>query len=506
MKQLEQFIKKNIAKARRQITAALFVEYVMFGLLVGMIAGTVIMMISMFVPMYYAGGLATICIGLGVLTGFIITLAKRPNMLKASLMLDAKGFRERVTTAYLATGKDDTFSMMVKEDAKAHLVGYSISKAFPIALKKKQMSLLLVMAVVFFAAMQIETPAKQVAREQQAVVEAAKEKIRKVEKTLDKLEELEKNQVLSKDDLDKMKSDLDTAKKELKEAESKEDLEKATQRAEKKLEQNIKNMASENNVEAMKPLLDLALEMNDSLTEEEKKELTEKMKTLSELKEELAELSEKVEKEGIESLTEEELAALAESLKKAAAELDLEELQALAEKLGNGNAISAEDLAEALAAISSASGEALAEAMDGDASVSLGMGGEGSGTGDGNSSGSGGEEGGNGTGTGSGGGGQGGTGWNTGGEESYEKDQTFEGDYVTVPDNYQDDPNLKGNSVDGEHYIQDGGPAITWDGERKDYRDVIDEYEDQAFEKIDGGDYPEEMQEFIRDYFEYLNQ
>lgn len=502
MKQLDQFIKKNIVKARRWITLTMLVDYVMIGLLAGLGAGTIIMLISLFVPMYYAGLYATACLLIGLLTGCIITLVKRPNMTKASLMLDAKGFRERITTAYLATGKDDAFSMMVKQDAKAHLTGYSVAKAFPVKLQKKQTGALLCMAVIFLIAMQIETPAKQQAREQQAVVEAAKEKVVKVEKTLDELEKLEKNQQLSKEDLDKLKQDLESVKKELKEAESEEDLAKAAERAEKKLEQNLKNMASENNMEAMQSLMNLAMDMNDSLTEEEKNKLAEKMESLSELQEQL----EKAEQEGIDGLTEEEKAALAESLKKAAAELDMDELQALADKLANGEQISAEDLQEVLASISAASNQTIAEAMEGDASVGIASSGSSDGTGEGQNGNGNGGNGGSGQNGNGGSGGQGGTGWNYGGEDSYERDETYDGDYVTVPDNYQDDPNLKGDNTDGESYVQEGGPAITWDGEKKDYRDVIDEYEDQAFEKIDGGDYPEEVRDFIKDYFEYLNQ
>lgn len=503
MKVLDDFIKKRIKEARRRVTAVRLAADMLFGLIAGMAVAAVIMVVSLFVPMYYAPLLAVAAIGIGVMSGGVLTLIRRPDMKRAALLLDSKGFKERVTTAYERAGMEDTFSVLLKEDTKQRLTGFSIKGAFPYHISAKQIAAFFGLAVVIAVAGLIDAPARKQAREKHAIVMEAKDKAEEVAEALEKLEKQEK---LSEEDMTELKEMLSEAKEELKEAESSEDIEKAQERLEKKLEQKMKELASEDKKEAAKALMDLVMELNPELTDEQKQEISDMMAELSQLDDEISEALKKAE-EG--TLSEEELEELKAKLSEAAAQLSDEDLQAALSQAASS--MSAEDLENAMAALSSAQSDMMAAALDMDGSMSMaagfGQGSQGQGQGSG-SQGQGGQgqgsQGQSGSGvTGSDGAGGG---WYQGSNQGAESSETYEGDYVSVPENYQDNDNLTGSPVEGEAYTQQGGPSVTWDGIKMDYQQVIGEYQNKAYERIEGGDYPADVQDTIKNYFENLNK
>lgn len=501
MQALDLFIKKRIKETRRRVTAVRLASDMLFGLVIGMAGAAVIMVVSLFVPMYYAPVFAVAVIGLGLLSGGVLTLIRRPDMKRAALLLDAKGFQERVTTSYERAGESDTFSMLLKEDTKKRLTGFSIKGAFPYKISVKQIVIFCGLAVIIAVAGLIDAPARKQAREQHAI---AMQVMEKAEDLAEALSKLEKQEELSKEDMSEIKEMLSDAKEELKEAESAEDIEKAEERLEKKLEQKVKDLASENKKEAAKALMDLAMDMNPELTDEQKKEISQMMTELDTLSDELSEALEKAE-EG--TLSEEELEELKAKLAEAAKKLSDEELQAALSQAASS--MSAEDLENALAALSSAQSDLMAAALDADGSLSVaGLGQSGQGF-----SGSGGAQGSSGNGNSAGSGGSGvtgadgaGGGWYQGSNQGAESSETYDGDYVSVPEDYQDNENLTGTPVDGESYTQQGGPSVTWSGIKMDYQQVIADYQNKAYERIEGGDYPAAVQDAIKNYFENLNK
>ena len=129
----------------------------------------------------------------------------------------------------------------------------------------------------------------------------------------------------------------------------------------------------------------------------------------------------------------------------------------------------------------------------------------GNGNGNGNNSGNGNGNG-NGSGNGSGSGSGSGTGWNYGGKKGTEKETTYNGELVSVPNGVGEDDNLTGSAGDGTSYSSQGGPSLTWSGNSVAYEQVIGSYSDQAMSKIQGSNYPAGMQDIVKNYFEQLNQ
>lgn len=503
MDALDLFIKKRIKAAKRRVTAVRLASDMLFGLVAGMACAAVIMFVSLFVPMYYAPVFAVAAVGTGLLSGGVLTLLRRPDMRRAALLLDAKGFKERVITSYERVGMEDTFSMLLKEDTKQKLTGFSIKGAFPYQVSAKQIVIFCGLAVLLAVAGLIDAPARKQAREEHAIAMEVKDK---AEELTDALEKLEKHEDISKEDMSEIKEMLSDAKEELKEAENAEDIEKAEERLEKKLEQKMQELATEDKKEAAKALMDLAMDINPELSDEQKQELSEMMEQLSALDEEL---SEDLKKAAEGELSSEELDELKAKLAEAAEALTDEDLKAALSQAAS--TMSAEDLKNAIAALSDAQGDLMAAAVGTDGSISVagvGQGQNGQGSGEGQGGSMAGNSSGSGSGSGSGvtGADGAGGGWYQGSENGAESSETYAGDYVSVPEDYQDNENLTGTPTDGESYKQEGGPSVTWSGVKKDYQQVIGEYQNKAYERIEGGDYPAAVQDAIKSYFEDLNK
>lgn len=501
MQALDDFIKRKIQEARRRITMVLLADYLLLGLTVGMGAAALIMVITLFVPVYYAPIFAAASVVSGLITGFVITLVNRPDMRRSALLLDSKGFSERVITAYERAGKEDAFSMLLKQDTKEKMTGFRAKNAFPMKPVARRLAVFCILAVILCVSGLIDSPARKQARQNHAIAMEAK---KEAEKLKDALEKIEKQEELSAQEQEELKELFEEAKKEFKEAQSSEELEKAKERLAKKIEQEMKELLTEDKKDTARALLDMAMEMNPDLSEEEKKQISEALNELSELSEDVKDALEQAKKDGLESLSEEELAELSAKLAEAAAKLTDEELAAALSKAAS--AMSAEDLEAALAALSDAQGDMIAAALDGDGTMSLAGLGSGTGNGQGAGAGNGGSGQGTGTGSGTGAGDGSGGGWYNGGSQGSQSQETYQGDYVSVPENYQDNDNLTGTPTDGDSYIQEGGPSVTWDGIRMDYQKVIRDYQKRAYERMESGRYPTDYQDAIREYFENLNK
>ena len=88
------FIKKFIQKIRRRMTEQKVLQYGMYGALAGFTLATIVSVIALMVPWYYAPLIASIGAVGGVAAGITLGIVKRPSMEKAALGLDAHGFQE----------------------------------------------------------------------------------------------------------------------------------------------------------------------------------------------------------------------------------------------------------------------------------------------------------------------------------------------------------------------------------------------------------------------------
>lgn len=79
-------------------------------------------------------------------------------------------------------------------------------------------------------------------------------------------------------------------------------------------------------------------------------------------------------------------------------------------------------------------------------------------------------------------------------------------DYVSIPNDIADSGNLTGNTVDhdnSEYYRAQNG--LSWEGEHVSYEAVIGSYEQNAYEGIASGRYPSGMENVIKEYFAGFN-
>lgn len=80
-------------------------------------------------------------------------------------------------------------------------------------------------------------------------------------------------------------------------------------------------------------------------------------------------------------------------------------------------------------------------------------------------------------------------------------------DYVSVPNDITDSGNLTGNAANheaSEYFRAQNG--LGWEGEHTTYESVLGSYEQKAYEGIDAGQYPSNMEEVIKEYFSSFNQ
>ncbi|MCM1500907.1 MAG: hypothetical protein NC124_20810, partial [Clostridium sp.] len=231
---IRQFVYRVRARLREQQIIENLIRFAGIGLLVAVILSVV----SLWIPFYYAVpaacGIVGFCFVLGVLAGIYRT----PTPTEAALKADAKGYKEKISTAFFLRDREDAFSCLQKKDALALMEEFQIRKEFPLRLPWRRILVLLVLSLVFAVSNQIVSPARETARLKQDVAREVKEDIARLEKVEKRLAE---NNGISETELAEIREQLENAKRELSAADSGEDIRKAEERIMKKME-----MAAEN--------------------------------------------------------------------------------------------------------------------------------------------------------------------------------------------------------------------------------------------------------------------
>ncbi|MBQ9983674.1 MAG: hypothetical protein IJP29_03715 [Lachnospiraceae bacterium] len=497
-------IKRFVYRVRNRVREQFVIDNLIKFAGGGMLIAVILSLIALVVPFYYVIVVATMVLVASFFAGIIWGVRKTPTPMEAALYADAKGHKEKISTAFYLVGKEDVFAVLQKRDAVRILENFSIRKEFPIRIAWKQFGMFALLSILFVVCSLVDTPAKQLAEMRHEVSKEAKEEIaelEKLEKELDKAEELSESEIAD------VKEQLDNAKKELREAESYEDLKKAEERITKKMEMASKNVQDK----TLSEMLAQAAEESEERQQNKEEELLEEAK----------EALEKAEKG-----TDEEKAEAYEKLKKLAAATGNSQLAQAAEDYKNSS-YSNDSYAQASQALSEASksssnsdyaSNSQNNSNSNNASQSnqsqsgnnnsQGQNGQGQSGQQGNNGGQNGQDGnGNGNGSGSGGNGSGGgAGWNYGGKDGKEgSNKTAEN--VTIPEGeLGDDENLTGQANGNDSSTKEkSNESRTWSGDKVSYDDVSGEYKNKAYKKVDGSSYPGKIKEKIRNYFNGLN-
>lgn len=485
-----------VTRVRRRQCRNLVVSHSVTALAAGFPAAFIMGAVSLAVPFYYAVQAGLVIIAGSLAAGIVVGIIRTPGLERSALLADEKGLRERVITAFSLRGRQDYFSMLQKKNTVAVISGFSVTKNFPLTVNKKAVALLVLSCIAFLIVSTLPSAAKEQAKATQEIIREAEAEIEKAE---DIIREVKSISEVSPAEQEVLTDMLTEVKEELQEARTGEELKKAEERFQKKLETAIETTDNEDLSQALKEYI------NDDL----KKDTQSYEGDFEQVKQTLKEA---------EAGSQESLEEAAQQMEELAQLLDDMELMEAAGELRTGEGtpenIEAAELILAEAFERSGeqgqSGGSGQEGSDGTDIIVGGQDGDSDGQDDGlyglinagqNGAGDADDSDGNKQGI-------GGEGWDKGSTVSQEGAAKSPQEMITVPGAaVGGDENLTGKQNDSDQsYLQESDQALTWAGEKVDYNQVKSEYSERAYEKVDGSNYPGEVKDQIKSYFEQINQ
>ena len=539
-KKILTFVKKVRGRIRTRIMADRMLTFLVAGFFVSVL----VMLLALWVPIYYAIPISVGVVLLFLTAGIISGFRKTPTLVKAALCADAKGHKEKITTALELAGRSDAFSVLQKKDAVKVIDDFCIRKEFPIILSWKKSVLFVGLAVLFVVISLIDTPAKRIAITKHEVHKEALEEIAKLEKVQ---KELRKSDGIDKVKLSEVDGQIEQAKHDMRKADSIEDLKKAEDRITKKMEMSAETFKDA----SAKKALEKAVAQNKA---DQAKRMEEAMKEAEDAMAKAAEGNDKAKKEAYEKLekaaqvsgddalkqaadkykqsdysTFDHMTA-ANALKKAQSKNNNTDMAENSSGKQSGNANGSDDKKGGENGSNDQSGNSGSRSdsdkngqnnktgenkqegnnkeqsgqQKSEGNNGQGNNGQSGQQGDQNGSGEGLSEGETGSDSGSNGNGSG-PGWNRGSKTGYEGKAKVN-ENITVPEGeIGDDEDLSGKSNGNESSTyQKSSQANTWSGNKVSYGQVSGQYKDKAYKKVNGSSYPSKMKEKIRDYFDGL--
>lgn len=520
MKQTDLKIKKFVYKIRGRLREQSIIDYLLRFVVMGLSAALITSVISLFVPFYYAVLLATVIVIAAFITGIVLGIKKTPAPMEAALRADAKGYKEKISTAFFLNGREDVFSKLLKDEVGKIADSFVVRKEFPLHISWNYMSVVIVLAVLFAAASLKDTPAKERAAILHTVKKEAKDEIAQLEKVEKAIAE---NREISENEIADIKEQLENAKKELAEADSREKLKKASERISKKMEQKSEQTGNKTLSETLnqaakeadqriadkdKELAKAAREAMEKAAKGSKKEKQEAYKKLKDLAENLGdeELKQAAENYKDSQFSDSDYAAAQSAMNNAVSKMQ-ENTNVYANNTfnQNNNPNSSSNYmnntqSSSQATVSNKNNQSGTQNAQNANQGQSGSGsqqgnGQGSGAGNGNSAG-------NGQGSGAGSG----SGWNYGSKNGKEGARKT-GEDITVPSGeLGNDGNLTGKANGNDSSTKStSNQANTWSGDKVNYGQVSGKYKDKAYKKINGSNYPGRLKDKIKNYFDGLN-
>lgn len=507
---IRQFVYRVRSRLREQLVVDNLIKFVIGGMFIAVFVS----LVALVVPFYYAIMVATIVLVTFFFAGIIWSVRKTPTPMQAALKADAKGYQEKLSTAFFLVGKEDPFSLLQKKDALRIVEQFQIRKEFPIRLVWKRVGVMLLLTAVFVVTSLLDTPAKREAAIQHDVKQEAKEEIARIEKVQ---KELEKNPELDQNEVADIKEQLENAKQELKEAENYDELQKAEERINKKMEMASREVKDQTLGEMMQQA---AQEAEESAQEEEE-QLAEEVKEALEKAQNGDERDKQEAYEKMKKLAaktgDEQLAQAAEAYKEsqysdsayANATQSLNQNRQNSDYAQNNNNQSnnsSQNNTNNSNNNSNTNQNSNNQNNSQNNSGNQSQGNNGQGNGNQGNNGQNGDGQGSGSGNGNGSGNGSGPGWNYGGREGQEGERKTRED-ITIPDGeVGDDDNLTGKGNDNDSSTkQKSSQSKTWSGNKVSYDEVSGKYKEKAHKKVNGSNYPSKMKDRIKRYFDGLN-
>lgn len=525
MKELDQRIRQFVYRVRGRLREQKIVDSLFMTVGIGLGFGVILSLISLFVPFYYAVPLAAGIVFFSFFTGIVIGIKHTPSPMEAALLADAKGHKEKLSTAFYLKGKDDAFSMLQKKDAVAITESFPIRKEFPLRFPVKRALIVFGLAVLFVVSSLLETPARNHAVAKHDVKKEVKEEIAKLEQVEKSIKDKKE---ISENESAEIKEQLEMAKKELSEAGSKKEIKKAKDRITKKMEmasektgnktlsETLSKAAKERKEQDVSKQKELAKEAREAMKKAEKGSSKDKKEAYKKL----GELAETLDDQSLQKAAEEYKQSDYSDSDYVAAKNALNEVLASMEgknaNLANNNSSNNASQNNNQNSSSSQNNSQNGQNSNNQSNNNQNGNNQGSNNQNGNQQGNSGQNSNNGKGgqgqgnqsggQGSNGGNGAGSGWNRGSKDGREGARKTN-ENITVPDGETgNDENLTGKANGNNTSTKEkSNQAKTWSGNKVDYGQVSGKYKDKAYKKIDGSNYPGKLKDKIKNYFDGLN-
>lgn len=268
---MDQEIQIFINKLRKRLWVQKTIRLVPFFLSIGCFIAFFHVLFGFFRPFYYAGTIGLFWILISFFIGSLYLVLHFPKEQEAAHTGDSIIGQERLLTALELRGNEGAIACLQKKDTIAHM-SFNVKEAFPYRLPPKQSLACLLAVSLFLLFFFLPSGAKQTAQKlheikQEAKTEAAllenvKKELKKEAKSIE--ESTEDSSVIPKTVGEKLaaygKSEkigqlLEQAEKEYSSANSKQDLRKAKERLQVKLENMAANAASSDEQKAISDLM-----------------------------------------------------------------------------------------------------------------------------------------------------------------------------------------------------------------------------------------------------------
>ncbi len=439
---------KMIHAFQRRMNIASVLQKSIAALCIGAAAGILFQAAALVVPFYYASLYSGLALVLSLLTALVLAYVKRISPEQAALAMDSFGFDERIITAYECLGQEGVLVRLQREDAMNQLAEHQDRIRLALLPSWKKPVLLLGFLAVMSGLALLPSAVKERARELHEVRKEAREQMKELDELASSLDKLAQEEISQeqKNTLQEMLGSLEASRTEFEQADSAKLLSAATN----KLEYKYAMMGSE--------LEEFAKRLRDGV---------------------------------------------------AASPMTAESMQVLAERMQE---LGGMQLAKGTGAQTGSNQQGQSGSQNGQGSSgsqttqSGSQNGQGSNGSQAGQNGNGSQNGQNGSGSQTGQSGNQMSDHSKGSGRGVGSDSTPH-DYVSVPNDITDSGNLTGNAANheaSEYFRAQNG--LGWEGEHTTYESVLGSYEQKAYEGIDAGQYPSNMEEVIKEYFSSFNQ
>ena len=154
-------IEAYIRAVRRRMIFNLLTDRIVLGLCYGTMAGLLLGIISLIVPVYYASYIIVGCIACGAAGGVIYSCCHLPDLKRAALTADASGFGEALVTALELKKREDAFCFMQRKVTAGKVQKESPKTAVKLCFPWKAGLLFIGLCLMCTATTFIPAPARQ---------------------------------------------------------------------------------------------------------------------------------------------------------------------------------------------------------------------------------------------------------------------------------------------------------------------------------------------------------